>query len=175
MNVHRKNFINKKIVVLIPARGGSKRVKSKNLYMIGSRPLMAWSIEAARKEKIVDKIFVSTDDKNISFYARHYGAEIHKRKKKYSGDNSHISETIKSFIKYLREEVNYKPEILPRSQDAQPIIQETTGLYGIKKKALFRKKCRIGFKPILYPISASESVDLDTINDFNYLNKFLKK
>ena len=82
MNVHRKNFINKKIVVLIPARGGSKRVKSKNLYMIGSRPLMAWSIEAARKEKIVDKIFcdknISTDDKNISFYARHYGAEIHK-------------------------------------------------------------------------------------------------
>ena len=70
MNVHRKNFINKKIVVLIPARGGSKRVKSKNLYMIGSRPLMAWSIEAARKEKIVDKIFVSTDDKNISFYAK---------------------------------------------------------------------------------------------------------
>ena len=77
----QKNIIKDKIVVLIPARGGSKRIKSKNLYMIGNRPLIAWSIEAAKKEKIIDKVYVSTDDKNISFYAKHYGAQIHKREK----------------------------------------------------------------------------------------------
>ncbi len=82
---------------------------------------------------------------------------------------------IYSWFWFKNKPVNYKPEILPRSQDAQPIIQETTGLYGIKKKVLFKKKCRIGYKPIFYPISVSESVDLDTIKDFNYLNKFLKK
>ena len=42
------------------------------------------------------------------------------KEKKYSGDNSHISETIKSFIKYLREEVNYKPEILVILEPTSP-------------------------------------------------------
>ncbi len=96
-------------------------------------------------------------------------------KKTKNKDSIFTVNKIYSWFWFKNKPINYKPEILPRSQDAQPIIQETTGLYGIKKKALFRKKCRIGFKPILYPISASESVDLDTINDFNYLNKFLKK
>ena len=45
--------------------------------MIGNRPLLAWTIDAAKKEKIIDKIYVSTDDKNISFYAKYYGADIH--------------------------------------------------------------------------------------------------
>jgi len=50
--------------------------------MIKNKPLMAWSIEAAKKEKIIDKIFVSIEDKNIAFYAKHFGVEIHKREKK---------------------------------------------------------------------------------------------
>ena len=103
MNVLKKNIIKDKIVVLIPARGGSKRIKSKNLYMIGNRPLIAWSIEAAKKEKIIDKVYVSTDDKNISFYAKHYGAQIHKREKKYSKDSSLIYETINSFLNFLKK------------------------------------------------------------------------
>ena len=66
----KNNLNNQKIVVLIPARGGSKRVKSKNLYMIGTKPLLAWSIESAQKEKIVNKTFVSTDSKIISFLCK---------------------------------------------------------------------------------------------------------
>ena len=96
-------------------------------------------------------------------------------KKTKNKDSIFTVNKIYSWFWFKNKPINYKPEILPRSQDAQPIIQETTGLYGIKKKALFKKKCRIGYKPILYPISTSESVDLDTIKDFNYLNKFLKK
>ncbi len=96
-------------------------------------------------------------------------------KKTKNKDSIFTVNKIYSWFWFKNKPVNYKPEILPRSQDAQPIIQETTGLYGIKKKVLNKKKCRIGYKPILYPISAAESVDLDTIKDFNYLNKFLKK
>ena len=129
MNVHKNNLNKKKIVVLIPARGGSKRVKSKNLYMIGSKPLLAWSIEAAKKEKIVEKTFVSTDNKIISFYAKYYGAEIHNREKKYSGDNSLLSETIRSFIKFLNEKIKYKPDIL--------VILEPTSPF--REKHLIRK------------------------------------
>ena len=79
----------------------------------------------------------------------------------------------KSFDTADNKAVNYDPKVLPRSQDADPIIQETTGLYGIRKKILLKKKCRIGNKPIFFPTPAAESVDLDTLKDFQYLNKFL--
>lgn len=82
---------------------------------------------------------------------------------------------IHSWFWFNGKPVNYEPKILPRSQDAQPIVQETTGLYGIKKNALIKRKCRIGFKPIFYKIPPAESIDLDNKNDFNYLSKFLKK
>jgi len=82
---------------------------------------------------------------------------------------------IYSWFWFNGKPVNYKPKVLPRSQDANPIIQETTGLYGIKRKSLIKRKCRIGFKPIFYKIPSTESIDLDNLKDFDYLKKFLKK
>ncbi len=70
--------------------------------------------------------------------------------------------------------INYDPKILPRSQDANPVIVETTALYGIKKKSLKKRKCRIGFKPFFYEISEKECVDLDNKKDFDYLNYIIK-
>jgi len=124
MSELKNNLNNQKIIVLIPARGGSKRVKSKNLYMIGTKPLLAWSIESAQKEKIVNKTFVSTDSKIISFYAKYYGAQIHKREKKYSGDNSLIADTIKSFIKFLKNKIKYKPDILVILEPTSPFREK---------------------------------------------------
>jgi CMP-N-acetylneuraminic acid synthetase len=126
-------MIKNKIVVLIPARGGSKRIKSKNLYMIGNRPLIAWSIEAAKKEKIIDMVYVSTDDKNISFYAKHYGAKIHKREKKYSSDNSLVYETINSFLNFLDKKKNYKPNILVILEPTSPFREKYLIKNCIKK------------------------------------------
>ncbi len=120
----KKNINKNKIVALIPARGGSKRIKSKNLYMIGNRPLIAWSIESAKKEKIIDKVYVSTDDKNISFYAKYYGARIHEREKKYSKDNSLIYETINSFLNFLEKKNNYKPDILIILEPTSPFREK---------------------------------------------------
>lgn len=82
---------------------------------------------------------------------------------------------IYSWFWFNGKPVNYKPKILPRSQDAEPIIQETTGLYGIKRKSLVQRKCRIGFRPIFHKIPSTESVDLDNLKDFDYLKKYLKK
>jgi CMP-N,N'-diacetyllegionaminic acid synthase len=125
MKKHKKNLIKKKkIVVLIPARGGSKGIKSKNLYLFGAKPLVAWSIEAAKNEKIVDRVFVSTDDKNISFYSKHYGAEVHTRKKKYSGDKSLVSHTVESFLKYLKLKLKYEPDILVLLEPTSPFREK---------------------------------------------------
>lgn len=82
---------------------------------------------------------------------------------------------IYSWFWFNNKPINYKPKILPRSQDAKPIIQETTGLYGIKKEILKKIKCRIGRKPFFYEISNDESIDLDVKRDFVNLENFIKK
>ena len=94
-------------------------------------------------------------------------------KKSKNKDSILTVNKIYSWFWFNKKPVNYEPKVLPRSQDADPIIQETTGLYGIRKKILLKKKCRIGNKPIFFPTPAAESVDLDTLKDFQYMNKFL--
>ncbi len=63
-----------KIIGLIPARGGSKRIKSKNIADLGGEPLVAWSIVAARESKSLSSIWVSTEDPQIGDVARIRGA-----------------------------------------------------------------------------------------------------
>ena len=65
--------------------------------------------------------------------------------------------------------VNFRPVILPRSQDATQVVKESTGLYGVTKKSLDRYNCRIGAKPIIKLVSQLEAIDLDTEEDFRYL------
>jgi len=65
----------KQVLALIPARGGSKGVPRKNLREAGGRPLIAWSIEAARSSALVDRVVVSSDDAEILAVAREWGAE----------------------------------------------------------------------------------------------------
>jgi len=63
-------------VAIIPARGGSKRIPRKNIKEFCGKPMIAWSIEAARQSGCFDRIVVSTDDAEIAEVARQFGAEI---------------------------------------------------------------------------------------------------
>jgi CMP-N-acetylneuraminic acid synthetase len=65
-----------RVLALIPARGGSKGVPRKNVRLLGGRPLIEWSIEAAREATAVDRVVVSTDDAEIAEVARAAGAEV---------------------------------------------------------------------------------------------------
>jgi len=64
----------KKILAIIPARGGSKGLPGKNIKELCGKPLIAWSIEHAQKSKYVDELFISTDSKEIADVAEHFGA-----------------------------------------------------------------------------------------------------
>ena len=99
--------------------------------------------------------------------------KILKNNKKY--DSILTAQKIFSWFWFNNNPVNYKPRILPRSQDAKPIVQETTGLYGIRKKILKKIKCRIGKKPYFYFVNKNESIDLDTEEDFEYLKYYVKE
>ena len=69
-------YKNKKILALIPARGGSKGLPGKNIKMLSGKPLIAWSIEQALASRYIDKVVVSTESKKIASVAKRYGAEV---------------------------------------------------------------------------------------------------
>ena len=99
--------------------------------------------------------------------------EILKKTKK--NDSILTVSKIFSWFWFKNKPVNYKPEILPRSQDAKPLILETTALYGIKKNALKKRKCRIGYKPYFFEVDDEEALDLDNYKDFKFLEFYVKK
>jgi len=66
----------KMILGVIPARGGSKGIPRKNIVPICGKPLIAWTIEAARTSKLMDRFVVSTEDPEIAEVARQCGAEV---------------------------------------------------------------------------------------------------
>jgi len=66
----------KDIIALIPARSGSKGVPDKNIRILGGRPLIAWSIKACQKSKLISRVIVSTDSPEYADLASELGAEV---------------------------------------------------------------------------------------------------
>ena len=94
-----KNIMKPKVIALIPARGGSKSIPKKNLSKLHGKPLLYWSIEIALETKLIDDVYVSTDDKEIKKIAKKFGAKIHDRRKSLSNDKSLVVDLIKDFSK----------------------------------------------------------------------------
>ena len=93
-----------KIIAIIPARGGSKGLPRKNIRLLAGKPLIAYSIKAALKSKYIDRVVVSTDDKEIAEVSRSYGAEVIKRPNELATDTSVVIDTIKYTVKKIEEE-----------------------------------------------------------------------
>ena len=75
-------------LAIIPARGGSKRIKNKNLIDFNGRPIIKYTIDNANRSKLFDKIHVSTDSNKILNYLKKNKINTEfKRLKKYAGDN----------------------------------------------------------------------------------------
>ena len=94
----------KKVICIIPARGGSKGLKLKNLQKINNKPLIYYPIQAAIKSGVCDKVCVSTDSPDIAKIALKYGAEVPMlRDKKFSKDLTTTEETLKNALLQFEE------------------------------------------------------------------------
>ena len=98
---------------------------------------------------------------------------IDKLKKSTSYDSILTATKIYSWFWFNKKPINYHPKILPRSQNASPIIRETTALYGIKSNVLKKNRCRIGNKPLFYYVDFIESLDIDESIDFKIVNSLI--
>ena len=93
----------KKRIAVITARGGSKRIKNKNLINFYGKPLIYYSIIAAKKTRIFEKIYVTTDSKKIKKVSQNYGAVVpYLREKKLSDDVTGTHEVVENFIKRMQ-------------------------------------------------------------------------
>jgi CMP-N,N'-diacetyllegionaminic acid synthase len=96
------NHKNYSSIAIIPARGGSKGLKKKNLKVLDGKPLIGRVIQHALEANCIDTILVTTDDIEIADVARRYGAEVpFIRPEKHSGDLSTTEDTLKhALLKY---------------------------------------------------------------------------
>ena len=96
-------FGKQKILALIPARGGSKGIKDKNIIPLAGKPLIAYSIEAAKKSKYIDSIVVTTDSEKIAEVAKRYGARVpFLRPAELAADTSKTIDAVLHAIKTLK-------------------------------------------------------------------------
>src|SRR3989344_4980604 len=127
------------IVAFIPARGGSKGIPEKNIKNFCGKPLIAWAILAALKNKRLDRVIVSTDDKKIAEIARKYGAETPFTQPLELAQNSGRMEQVFEYgVKWLKENENYDVDTIVWLQPTSPLrqshhIDETMELF-LKKK-----------------------------------------
>lgn len=92
-----------KPICIIPARGGSKRVKNKNIKNFLGKPLISYVIKIAKKSKIFSRVIVTTDNKKIAKISKSYGAEVpFLRKKELADDFTNTNEVLIDCIKQLK-------------------------------------------------------------------------
>jgi CMP-N,N'-diacetyllegionaminic acid synthase len=89
------------VVALVPARGGSKGIPRKNLAPLAGKPLLQWTLEAARGAESVTRVVVSTDDDEIAEVAREHGAEILPRPPELAADDVPMLDVIRHALGQL--------------------------------------------------------------------------
>lgn len=111
-----------KILGVIPARGGSKGIPRKNIKMLKGRPLIAYTIEAAKQSKLLTHSVVSTDDKEIRAIALKFGAEVpFLRPKKLALDRALAIPTIQHSVCAMEKIKNIKYDYVVMLQPTTPL------------------------------------------------------
>lgn len=108
-----------KVLAIIPARGGSKGIKNKNMVRLNGRPLIFYTLKAALESKKIDRVVVSSDDKDILDYAARY-CETIKRPYNLSKDDSSTESVMDHVLEELEKD-DYEPHIIVLLQPTSPM------------------------------------------------------
>lgn len=105
----------KSCICIIPARGGSKRIPRKNILPLNGKPLMAYSIDAAKESGVFSKVVVSTEDEEIMQIAQRHGAEVDIRPKEMAGDLVTKVQVVNEYIarNAIEDQYDYVAALLP--------------------------------------------------------------
>lgn len=114
--------IRTKILAVIPARGGSRGIPKKNIRKFCGRPLIYYTITAAKNARIFDRIMVSTDSPDIMRVSKNLGAEVpFLRPKKLATGSSNVVDAVLHLLDNLRRRENYVPDYIFLLQPTSPL------------------------------------------------------
>ena len=106
----------KRILAVITARAGSKRLPNKNILKLSGKPLIAWAIETALQSKYINKLIVSTDSEEIRNISEEYGAEVpFLRPAELANDTADSISVLKHSIEYFDKQFDYVLLLQPTS------------------------------------------------------------
>ena len=190
-------YLKKKIIAIVPARIGSKRLKFKNLKIFKKKPIFLLSMLSARKSLLIDKIFLSTDSKKINKIAKKNGFKTERlRKKKLSGSNSLTKDVVLDVLRKTNKKYDYFILLQPTSplrsvKDIDSSIKITikkkldslvsvnksnkkiNGAIYIQKINYFLKNKNFDHKgSYKFKMPPERSLDIDTLKDFKKLSKY---
>ncbi|GAB4315059.1 MAG: acylneuraminate cytidylyltransferase family protein [Promethearchaeota archaeon] len=111
-----------KFLGLVPARGGSKRIPRKNVKLLAGKPLVAHTLDAARRSKLLDRTVVSTEDEAVAAVCRSLGAEVpFMRPAKLATDEASSVDVVVHALKFLEETEGYRPDYVVLLQPTSPL------------------------------------------------------
>ncbi len=112
----------KKVMALVTARGGSVGLKDKNVLMLAGKPVIAWTVEAAKRATLVDRVIMSTDSEQIAAISREYGAEVpFLRPTELATATASHNSVILHAVKWMAAHENYHPDYLLLLQPTSPL------------------------------------------------------
>jgi CMP-N,N'-diacetyllegionaminic acid synthase len=186
------------ILGIIPARGGSKRLPGKNTRPLAGKPMIEWTIDAAKAAVSIDHFVVCTEDANISMAAEAAGAESFRRPPEMAQDDSSIYDTIFHVLDAYRV-ADWVVLLQPTSplRTAEDIDRAVTlcmvntapacvscefqvpvpngGVYVAYVRWLREHRNYDGPRTVTYMMPSYRSVDVDTIEDFERAEALLKQ
>jgi len=115
--------VKKKILAVIPARGGSVRVPKKNILPLNGKPVIAYAIDAAFKSNFVDKVVVSSDSDEIISIASAYGAECPFVRPKDLAEDVPTEDVIIHALTWLEKNEKYIPDVVVCLECDKPFRQ----------------------------------------------------
>ncbi|MBF0311449.1 MAG: acylneuraminate cytidylyltransferase family protein [Magnetococcales bacterium] len=154
---------------LIPARGGSKGIPRKNVAMLGDKPLLAWTIETARRCRVLDRFILSSEDEEIIAMARHYQCEVpFVRPAELAQDDTPGMEVVFHALNALEKKYDYVVVLQPTSPFRLPEDVEAcfrmclNGAPAVMSVAPARENpgwmYRIGQEGVMTPLMGEDSV-----------------
>jgi len=113
-------------LAIIPARGGSQRIKNKNIKLFMKKPIIYWSIKAAKESKLFDKIIVSTDSKKIAKICKKYKVDVpFIRPATISKDNVSTAKVVKHALLWFQKNHNFYFDNVCCIYPASPFVNKT--------------------------------------------------
>ncbi|MDO8454884.1 MAG: acylneuraminate cytidylyltransferase family protein [Sulfurimonas sp.] len=165
-------FNGKKILAIILARGGSKRLPNKNILPLGGKPLIAWSIDEAKKSKYIDTVMVTTDSLEIYDVALKHGAELpFLRPAELAQDETKSIDVILHALDFYKEEkfddvIIFQPTSPLRDVDD---IDGAIEFFYAKNATSVVGVCEVEHSP-LWSNTLDESLSMDNFLDDKYNN-----